>query len=131
MNRLAPLLLSASVVFSSGCFYLVEEGQGGVAERFPVPEYQISYKQRLADCVDLYMDHIGLGIDRVYPATYTEIEQRMVQSQRLHTARYREHALFQLQQAERLLRQMEQQYSQRLIDYSPSCTAYSAREFCL
>ncbi|WP_372831586.1 hypothetical protein [Pontibacterium sp.] len=123
--------LALAVSINSGCFYLVEEGNGGVAERFPIPVHQENYDERLAHCLGVYLRHLDHGVDRLYPATYSEIEHRMIQSQRLYSARYYEHSLFQLQQAERMLRLMNQEYRRQLVQLQPSCNATHGQEFCI
>lgn len=123
--------LALAVSINSGCFYLVEEGNGGVAERFPIPEHQKNYDERLAHCLEVYLRHLDQGVDRLHPATYSEIEHRMIQSQRLYSARYYEHSLFQLQQAERMLRAMNQTYRHQFVQLQPSCNAPNGQELCI
>lgn len=131
MKAVLITALALAVSLSNGCFYLVKEGNGGVAERFPLPEHQENYNHRLAYCLKIYLQHLDQGVDRHFPATYSEIEHRMVQSQRLNSARYYEHALFQLQQVERMLRLMDQKYSHRFVQLEPTCNAPNRQEFCL
>ena len=127
--KLGALVLAACL--NSGCFYLVQEGKGGVAERYPMPQQHHDFEERLEMCMNVYMEHVGLGIDRYFPSAYSEIEHRLVQSRRLHTARYPEHALFQLQQAERMLRQMDAEYTRRFVTLDPSCQNLNQRELCI
>ena len=131
MKTVTVCTLVLAACLNSGCFYLVQEGQGGVAERYPMPQHHQGFEERLQVCMDRYLEHIGLGIDRFFPSAYSEIEHRLVQSRRLHSARYPEHALFQLQQAERMLRQMDIEYTRRFVSHTPSCKNLHQQELCI
>lgn len=131
MNAVKVSAWVLAACLNSGCFYLVQEGKGGVAERYPLPQHHVGFEDRLEICLDVYMEHVGIGIDRYFPSTYSEIEHRLVQSRRLHSARYPEHALFQLQQAERMLRQMDIEYTRRFVSLDPSCKNLNQTELCI
>lgn len=108
---LIPLarLLSLTVLLSlQGCFYLVEEGKGGVAERFTVPGNYGYLSKRIQHCEAIINEHSLLSKPRSYPALYREARIMLTESRRLYKAEYYQQAEAVLEPVERVLHLMQE-----------------------
>ena len=105
-TRIATLLLSLTLL--QGCFYLVEEGKGGVAERFPVPQPHGRLSQRLQQCEATMSVHNLHGKPQLHPALYQQVEMRLTESRRLFKAEYYPQAEFMLEPVEVILQLMNE-----------------------
>lgn len=114
MNNLSATLtismLCFSLLLNGGCFYLVEDGKGGVAERFPIDvERQPSgpvYSARLQKSKERLQQHHRSGNSHRFPVRYDDIDRLLIRSQRLYVAGFHQQADHPLQQAEAMLRQL-------------------------
>lgn len=97
--RLPALLLP--IALSSGCFYFIEEGQGGVAERFPmhqpdnnathslaVNSLAINFPKRFDKCKKQLVEYQSSPKYMHHPVRYHKIAETLVRSQRLHDAKF-------------------------------------------
>lgn len=107
---LTTSMLCFSLLLNSGCFYLVEDGKGGVAERFPIehkhPLSDPDYSTRLQKCKEKLQQHHRSDYSRRFPVRYGDIDRLLIRSQRLYTADFYPQATLSLQRAEVLLRQL-------------------------
>ncbi|MBN3560850.1 hypothetical protein [Aliamphritea spongicola] len=122
------LLLGSSLLLSSGCFYMVEPGQGGVAERFTQPENYLTpgvhpqtdswphtetslekqrFMFRLGRCQALKKVHHKQGLTVTYPHFYQHINLLLTRSLRLHVAGFYPQANEAMDTAEYLLKQAD------------------------
>ncbi|WP_028469036.1 hypothetical protein [Neptunomonas japonica] len=106
MNALASTLLVLSLSQCSGCFYWVTEGQGGVAERFPITEDEHPLASRLLMCEQKMQQHTST---QHRTERYQIAQQLLIQSRRLYDAELLQAVDSPLQQAETLIRQIEQE----------------------
>ncbi|MGY8873046.1 MAG: hypothetical protein ACKVJE_21690 [Pseudomonadales bacterium] len=106
MNALASTLLVLSLSQCSGCFYWVAEGQGGVAERFPVTEKDHPLASRLLMCEQKMQQHTST---QQRTERYQIAQQLLIQSRRLYEAELYQAVDSPLQHAETLIRQIEQE----------------------
>ena len=127
-NLTSVLLLSSGMLLSSGCFYTVEQGQGGVAERYTQPENYLTpgvYPQteswpndkdsrekqrfmfRLGRCQALKQVHHQQGMTVTYPHFYQHINLLLTRSLRLHVAGYYQQANDAMDSIEFLLKQAD------------------------
>ena len=105
---LTRLMLVLILLNIGGCFYLVPEGKGGVAERFPIPNWQQRLFERLQRCeVALSTQHLEGKVER-YPALYKETEALLNESRRLYNAEYYLQAELALEPVEAILNLMQQ-----------------------
>ncbi|WP_415911888.1 hypothetical protein [Neptuniibacter sp. QD37_11] len=107
MKLISLLLLHTTLMTSSGCFYLVPEGEGGVAERFPIKSEVPTLQSRLNKCEAVISEHNLNGKQDQYPAIYQEIQLLVTRSRRLYEANYLMQAQLPLEQAEKLLHILE------------------------
>lgn len=122
-------LLLVSLLLSQGCFYLVEEGKGGVAERFPIPREQWQLSQRLYQCEAAMTEHNLQGKAQLYPALYQHIQMRLMESRRLFKAEYYPQAELMLEPVETALSLMQQGLQSKAEHYL--CQLNGNREICL
>jgi hypothetical protein len=107
--RLPALLLP--IVLSSGCFYFIEEGQGGVAERFPVHQptnstvnsLAVNFPKRFDKCKKRLDEYQSSPKYMHHPVRYHKIAETLIRSQRLHDAKFYVQANQFLDQAEKQL----------------------------
>lgn len=128
IKSFSALLLSGSMLLSSGCFYMVERGQGGVAERYTQPENYLTpgmhpqteswpvsqeskekqrYMFRLGRCQALKQVHHQQGLTVTYPHFYQHINLLLTRSLRLHVAGYYQQANDAMNSVEFLLKQAD------------------------
>ncbi len=112
-----------------GCFYLVEEGKGGVAERFPIPSQDWSLSQRLHRCEAALTEHSLHGQVELYPALYRETQTLLMQSRRLYKAEFYPQAELALEPVEQVLHLMQQGLYLKAVNQL--CHDNPKREVCL
>lgn len=122
MKAVRLTLLWITFTFLSGCFYLVQEGQGGVAERFPIKYEKRLLHQRLLNCEIIYSRHDLEGKAALYPAIYQKTRQLLIRSRRFYEADYFLQAELPLEQAEKLLRRLETTSSEMKSTTENHCT---------
>lgn len=112
-----------------GCFYLVPEGKGGVAERFPIPERPFTLSERI-DRSETVLTELQLQSSRgSYPALYREVEMQLIESRRLLNAEFNQQAVLVLEPVEQLLYLMQQGFHLRAA--SQLCHQKPSQEVCL
>lgn len=140
----------AGCLLSSGCFYLVESGKGGVAERFATTERTFTpglpetsqqlqpvhsrpeqltqkqraeqlFMQRMHKCQNVKQMHHQQGLTVSYPNYYRHINLLLTRSLRLHVAGYHAQAHAAMDSVEYLLRQAGEQPYQDMLPVSFSC----------
>lgn len=126
---LKRLLILTLALVLSGCFYMVEEGKGGVAERFPIPSHDRTLSDRLHRCEAALTDHELEGITDHYPALYRETQMRLTESRRLYKAEFYQQADLVLQPVEQVLRMMQKGLYGRAV--SQLCEERTSKELCL
>jgi hypothetical protein len=115
-TRTAKAILLLNLLLCSGCFYLIEEGKGGTAERFNQSQSSIknniasnsTYPLRLQQCKQHLQQHHDSTSYLRYPARYHDISELLILSQRMHFAQFYTQAILHLQQAESLLLTLNQ-----------------------
>lgn len=126
LTRLTLLVILSNL---SGCFYLVPEGKGGVAERFPIPDWEQRFSERLHRCeIALTQQHLEGTLER-YPALYKETEALLNESRRLYNAEYYLQAELSLEPVEVILNLMQQ--GMHLKAVSQLCRQGQYQEVCL
>lgn len=126
LTRLLPFLFLLNL---SGCFYLVPEGKGGVAERFPIPNWERSISVRLHRCeMVLTEQHLEGKVER-YPALYKETETLLNESRRLYNAEFYLQAELALEPVEAILNLMQQDLHFKAV--SRLCRQRPSQEVCL
>ena len=115
MNNLNTAAIKATVllnlVLCSGCFYLIEEGKGGTAERFSQSQwlttnngtFDSAYTLRLQQCKQHLKQYHNSAQYLRHPTHFQEISSILILSQRMHSAKFYAQAKEHLQQAEDLL----------------------------
>lgn len=128
-KTLRTLLIVSSLLFFNGCFYLVEGGKGGVAERFPISDIKIELHQRLHRCEAAISRHHVNGKEIYSPVHYQKAQHLVIESRRLYKAEFFMQAQLTLEKAETLLMSMEK--STPLVVVDSTCGHNSEREICL
>jgi|GEM_PF-1210476 len=104
------ILILMSSILLSGCFYLVPDGKGGVAERMPHHQtrqhFYADAQQRLQQCEIAIEEQTKAGLRQRFPSVYYRTEMLLVRAERLYTAGLEHKASESLHQAELLLRYM-------------------------
>jgi hypothetical protein len=126
MNALAGTLLVFSLSQCSGCFYWVTQGQGGVAERFPVKTTEHPLASRLLLCEQKMQQHT---LSQHRTERYQIAHQLLIQSRRLYEAELFQAVDSPLQQVEALLNQIEK--AKPLITVQQGCGPLNNGEICL
>lgn len=99
MKQLIRMFVILLIVPSlTGCFYLMEAGAGGAAERYALePELDLEntkrnyfdegfiesnkrYIARIKECDRVILNHKSFGLSELHPALYVEIENLLVVS---------------------------------------------------
>jgi len=126
---LKALLLTGYALLLSGCFYLVENGKGGVAERYPISYQKIELHQRLHRCeAAISQQHVD-GKAKTFPAHYQQAKNLVVISRRLYTAEFYLQAQLTLEKAEKLLHALDNKKSMNTVTWD--CEHMTTREICL
>jgi len=115
-TKTAKATLLLNLLLCSGCFYLIEEGKGGTAERFNQSQSSIknnlalnnTYPLRLQQCKQRLQQHHDSIFYLRNPARYQDISELLILSQRMHSAQFYTQAILHLQQAESLLLTLNQ-----------------------
>jgi predicted DNA repair protein MutK len=128
LNVLRILILIITPVLLNGCFYLVEEGKGGVAERFAINDQKITLQKRLKKCEATLKLHAENSQKVLFPARYQQAKSLVIESRRLYEAEFFTPAQHVLEEAEALLTQTEQ--SEQLIVNNSTCNRNTAQEIC-
>ncbi|MCV6612570.1 MAG: hypothetical protein OIF55_17550 [Amphritea sp.] len=122
-------LLAISGLPLQGCFYMVEEGKGGVAERFPIPAQHLTLSQRLMRCeAAMSAQHLQGKTER-YPALYKETQAMLTESRRLFKAEFYQQAELTLEPVEQVLQMMHQNLHLKAVSHL--CQDTPTREVCL
>lgn len=124
--RLIILTLSLAL---SGCFYLVEQGKGGVAERYPIPSHDWSIAKRIHNCEAAFTEHQLQGKTNLYPALYKATSVLLTQSRRLYKAEYFQQAELAIEPVEHVLQLMHKNLYVKAAHQL--CTHKPTREVCL
>lgn len=106
--RVLRMLLIFALFNLSGCFYLVQEGKGGVAERFPISQEQQTLSIRLHACDASLKELTFNGMATRNPALYQEIVEMLNESHRLYEAEYYPQASETLVPVEQMLELIQQ-----------------------
>lgn len=128
LKNLRILILIITTVLLHGCFYLVEEGKGGVAERFAINDQKIALQQRLKKCEATLKLHAENSQQVLFPAHYQRAKNLVIESRRLYEAEFFTPAQHVLEEAEALLIQTEQ--SEQLLVNTVTCKRNTAQELC-
>lgn len=126
---LLRLLILVLILPLQGCFYMVEEGKGGVAERFPIPAQHLTLSQRLMRCEAAISAHHLQGKTERYPALYRETLTMLTESRRLFKAEFYPQAELRLEPVEQVLQLM--QSDMHLQAVGRLCQDTPNREICL
>lgn len=113
----------ATLLMCSGCFYFIEEGQGGAAERFPVQPAThssdqeqrkqniaqgiINYPQRFKKCQQQLAKLQNRALYQRYPVRFDDLSIILIHSQRMYQAQFYPLAMQYLQRAESLIAALE------------------------
>ncbi|WP_136680305.1 hypothetical protein [Neptunomonas sp. XY-337] len=128
MSALRTLLIAA-LASQAGCFYMVTEGKGGVAERFPIAAYQQQLSERLQHCEATLDRHTHAGNAKRYPALYQQTQSQLIESRRLYQAEFYQQAEVTLESVETVLKLMHQEQQRSAL--SQLCQQQTHREICL
>lgn len=138
MNRLIkPFTLTIALSSLSGCFYLVPQGQGGVAERYVMNEQLVEREKllaRLHSCYGAMAQHREKGVPQLFPTLYQQIDDLLVMSNRYQTAEYFHLAKRPLAQAEILLDVLDYRLSNPMAPVGQYCHRddnYDNQELCI
>ena len=124
--RLIFLLIPLAL---SGCFYMVEQGKGGVAERYPIPSHDWSIAKRIHKCEAAFTEHELQGKTNRYPALYKATAVLLTESRRLYKAEYYQQAELALEPVEHVLQLMHKNLHVKAAHQL--CTHKPTREVCL
>jgi len=110
-TKTAKATLLLNLLLCSGCFYLIEEGKGGTAERFNQSQSSTknniapdsTYPFRLQQCQQHLQKFHNSTVYLRYPTRYQNVSELLILSQRMHSAQFYTQAILHLQQAESLL----------------------------
>jgi len=149
MKQLIKMSLILFLVPSlSGCFYMMKEGSGGAAERFALePELDVKntnrdffddsyiaenkrFIARIDECDRVILDHMGVGLNKLYPAVYVEIKSLLVVSQRQKVGDFDQQAETALQRAERLLMLIVHRHPEKELAVLRNCYNLRNWELC-
>lgn len=129
VNRYFVPVMILSMSLIQGCFYMVEEGKGGVAERFPIPKNHWQLSKRLHQCEVTLTSHDLYGKADRYPALYQQTQRLLTESRRLFKAEYYQQAELALEPVEKILKLMQQGLHEKA--ESRFCNLNGNREVCL
>lgn len=132
----------------SGCFYLMKEGAGGAAERYELEpeldtkntrsdffddEFIASNKEfiaRIEECDRVIINHISVGLNKLHPAVYEEIDNLLVVSQRQKVGEFDEQAEVALSRAESLLMLIVHRHPEKELAVLRNCYNLRNWELC-
>lgn len=121
--------LILSLLLNQGCFYMVEEGKGGVAERFPIPQEHWHLSQRLHECEAAITEQSLYGKAQLHPALYQQTQKLLTESRRLFKAEYYQQAELTLEPVETVLKLMHQNMHIKAVKHL--CQSNAIQEVCL
>ncbi len=112
--------LLLSLLMNSGCFYFIEEGKGGVAERFPIQQpiadtpnkLAINFPKRFDKCKKRLVEYQNSPLNMHHPVRFHKIAEMLVISQRMHEANFYRQASHYLGQAEKSLTALQSKVKQ-------------------
>lgn len=131
LKALRILILIITPVLLNGCFYLVEEGKGGVAERFAINDQKVTLQQRLQKCEVTLNRYAKNDQKLLFPARYQQAKSLVIESRRLYEAEFYTPAQHVLEKAEVLLTQTEQnEQNEQLIVKASTCNRINTQEIC-
>lgn len=135
MSLFRYFVLLGFVMNLQGCFYQVERGKGGVAERFDtnVRLQETPYRQSLLERInqsekELNEAYLHRNTTR-FPALYWETHMRLNESQRLFEAAFYQQSDAALKTVENVLNLIQQSQHQKAFDVL--CKELPYREVCL